>query len=148
MSWGKLAIGTIASLCLSSAALRAHHSVGINFDASKAFNLTGVVKELNIRNPHSQITVTTTDEKGMPVDWVIEWSDKNALVRRKVGYERMRPGDTVMIRVSPSKRLEHVGYFQYAVLSDKTVLRDCGAGALTQALAKGTEDVDCPQVER
>jgi hypothetical protein len=32
-----------------------------------------------------------TDEKGQPVDWLIEWSDRNALIRRKVGFEKMRP---------------------------------------------------------
>lgn len=135
-----------AWLCLSSAAI-AHHSVGINFDASKAFTLTGVLKELDIRNPHSQITLAVKGDDGAVKDWFIEWSDKNALIRRKVGYERMKIGDTLAIRVSPSRRLENVGYFQSATLPDGSVLRDCGAGALTDAVEKGA-DLDCPQVTR
>ena len=35
-----------AWLCLGGAAI-AHHSVGINSDASKAFSLTGVLKEMD-----------------------------------------------------------------------------------------------------
>ena len=123
----------------------AHHSVGINFDNSKAFALTGVLKEVDIRNPHSQITLTAKGADGVVADWFIEWSDKNALIRRKVPYDKMKVGDTITIRVSPSRRLEHVGYFQSAMLKDGSVLRDCGAGALANAVEAGT-DIDCPQV--
>ena len=135
-----------AWMWLGGAAL-AHHSVGINFDSTKAFNLTGVLKELDIRNPHSQVTLSVKGTDGVVKDWFIEWSDKNALLRRKVDYERMKVGDTVTIRVSPSRRLENVGYFQSATLRDGSVLRDCGAGALTDAVEKGT-DLECPQVAR
>ena len=133
-------------LCLGGAAL-AHHSVGINFDSSRAFNLTGVLKELDIRNPHSQVTLSVKGTDDVVKDWFIEWSDKNALLRRKVDYQRMRVGDTVMIRVSPIRRLENVGYFQSATLQDGSILRDCGAGALTDAVEKGA-DLECPQVAR
>jgi hypothetical protein len=135
-----------AWLCLGGAAI-AHHSVGINFDGSKAFSLTGVLKELDIRNPHSQITLSVKGADGTMKDWFLEWSDKNALIRRKVGYERMKVGDTITIRVSPSRRLENVGYFQSATLTDGSILRDCGAGALQDAVEKGA-DIDCPQVAR
>ena len=144
--WKRLAVATVVCAGLSGAAASAHHSVGINFDNTKQFDLMGVIKKLDIRNPHSQVTLTVTDEKGEPVDWLIEWSDRNALIRRKVGFEKMRPGDTVTIRVSPSKRLEHVGYFQRATLADHSVLRDCGAPALTKAITSGA-DVDCPAVD-
>ena len=126
-------------------ALIAHHSVGINFDNSKAFSLTGVLKEIDIRNPHSQITLSVKGADGVVKDWFLEWSDKNALIRRKVQYEQMKVGETITIRVSPSRRLENVGYFQSAKLADGSILRDCGAGALANAVEKGT-DLDCPQV--
>ena len=126
-------------------AVAAHHSVGINFDNSKAFSLTGVLKELDIRNPHSQITLSVKGADGVVNDWFLEWSDKNALLRRKVRYDQMKIGDTITVRVSPSRRLEHVGYFMSARLPDGSILRDCGAGALATAVEKGT-DLDCPQV--
>lgn len=125
----------------------AHHSVGINFDNTKAFPLTGVLKEVDIRNPHSQITLTVKGADGTMVDWFIEWSDKNALLRRKVAYDKMKVGDTITIRVSPNRRLENVGYFQSATFRDGSILRDCGAGALRDAVEAGT-DLDCPQVAR
>ena len=54
-------------LCLGVAAV-AHHSVGINFDNTKAFNLTGVLKEVDIRNPHSQITLSVKGTDGAAKD--------------------------------------------------------------------------------
>jgi hypothetical protein len=147
MTWTELAAATAASVLLSGTAALAHHSVAINFDNSKQFDLTGVIKKLDIINPHSHITLTVTDDTGMAVDWFIEWSDRNALRRRKVAFDKLHLGDTVTIRVSPSRRLERVGYFQRATLPDQSVLRDCGATALTKAVASGT-DVDCPPVEQ
>ena len=38
-------------------------------------------------------------------------------------------------------------YFQTATLADGSILRDCGAGALADAVEKGA-DLDCPQVAR
>ena len=146
MSRSTAAAVCAAWLCLGGAAT-AHHSVGINFDNTKAFSLTGVLKELDIRNPHSQITLSVKGADGAVKDWFLEWSDKNALIRRKVGYDRLKIGQTVTIRVSPSRRLENVGYFQSATLADGSILRDCGAGALQDAVEKGA-DIDCPQVAR
>lgn len=42
--------GVTAWVWLGAVAV-AHHSVGVNFDNSKAMNLTGRIKEVDIRNP-------------------------------------------------------------------------------------------------
>jgi len=132
--------GVTAWVWLGAVAV-AHHSVGVNFDNSKAMNLTGRIKEVDIRNPHSQITLEVTRPDGME-EWFIEWSDKNALVRRKVPYQLLRVGDTVTVNASPSRRLDNLAYFRTAVLPDKSVLRDCGFGAFREAIANG-ETVTC-----
>ena len=133
--------GVTAWVWLGAVAV-AHHSVGVNFDNSKAMNLTGRIKEVDIRNPHSQITLEVTRPDGMVEEWFIEWSDKNALIRRKVPYQLLRVGDTVTVNASPSRRLDNLAYFRTAVLPDKSVLRDCGFGAFREAIANG-ETVTC-----
>jgi len=133
--------GVTAWVWLGAVAV-AHHSVGVNFDNSKAMNLTGRIKEVDIRNPHSQITLEVTQPDGMVKEWFIEWSDKNALIRRKVPYQLLRVGDTVTVNASPSRRLDNLAYFRTAVLPDKSVLRDCGFGAFREAIANG-ETVTC-----
>jgi hypothetical protein len=124
------------------ALVAAHHSVAVNFDNSKALNLTGRITELDIRNPHSQITLEVRQPDGSLKEWHIEWSDRNALVRRKIPFQLLRIGDTVTINASPSRMLDNLAYFRTAVLPDKSVLRDCGFGAFREAIANG-ETVQC-----
>lgn len=116
----------------------AHHSVVVNFDQSKQVAITGTIKDVDFRNPHSQITVTVPAPGGGGTDWFVEWSDKNSLVRRAVPYELLRVGEKVTITLSPSRRLANVGYFNRAVLPDGRTLRDCGFAAFRQSVANGT----------
>jgi hypothetical protein len=115
----------------------AHHSVAANFDASKPMDVVGKVKEVEIRNPHSQITLEVAKPGGGVTQFFVEWSDKNALMRRKVPVSLIHVGDKVTISVSPSKRLSNLGYFRTATLPDGTVLRDCGFAAFRDGIAKG-----------
>ena len=135
------AASLIALLC-GGVSTAAHHSVAVNFDNSQVLTLTGRITDLDMRNPHSQITLQVTQPDGTVKEWFIEWSDRNALVRRKVPFELLRVGDTVTITASPSRRLENLAYFRSAVLPDKRVLRDCGFDAFRQAIAKG-QFVEC-----
>ena len=115
----------------------AHHSVAANFDATKPVDIVGKVKEVEIRNPHSQITLEVAKLGGGVTQFFVEWSDKNALLRRSVPVSKIHVGDMVTINVSPSKRLPNLGYFRTATLPDGTVLRDCGFAAFREGIAKG-----------
>jgi Family of unknown function (DUF6152) len=117
----------------------AHHSVAANFDQSKTIDVTGKVKEVEIRNPHSQITLEVTNPDGGVTPFYVEWSDKNALMRRSVSVDKIHVGDKVTINVNPSRRLPNLGYFRTATLPDGTVLKDCGFAAFRESVAKGTK---------
>jgi len=129
----------VACVLLSSALAIAHHSVAANFDQSKTLEVKGKVKEVAIRNPHSQITLEVAKPEGGVMDWYVEWSDKNALLRRSVPVDKIRVGDNVTITVNPSRRIPNLGYFRTAVLPDGSVLKDCGFGAFRESVAKGTK---------
>jgi hypothetical protein len=132
--------GMIAlSLFLSCDLGLAHHSVAANFDQSKTLDITGKVKEVEIRNPHSQITLEVTKPDGSVSQFYVEWSDKNALMRRSVSVDKLHVGDTVTINVNPSRRLPNLGYFRTATLPDGTVLKDCGFAAFRESVANGTK---------
>ena len=133
-----------ACICLATAAAGAHHSVAVNFDQSKSVSVTGRIKELDMRNPHSQITLEVPPAGGgSTVEWFIEWSDVNSLIRRSVPYDQLKVGDEVTITLSPSRRLPNVGYFRQAVLPGGKVLRDCGFGAFRRSVARGSTEIDC-----
>lgn len=128
----------LGSLCLSETLTFAHHSVAVNFDQSKSVDVTGKIKELLIRNPHSQVTLEVARPEGGVTEFFVEWSDSNSLVRRKIPYDLLKVGDTVTITVMPSRRLPNLGYFSKAVLPDGRTLRDCGFTAFRQSVANGT----------
>jgi hypothetical protein len=130
------------SIVLSASALVAHHSISVNFDTTKAFDVTGIVKEVKIRNPHSQIVLDVTNPDGSMKEWFIEWNDKNAMVRRKVAFERLKVGDKITVNVNPNRTENNVGFFRTATLPDGFVLRDCGFTAFREAVANQT-DITC-----
>src|SRR5262245_8686287 len=103
-----------AWLLLSCAAGFAHHSVAGNFDQSKSVDVRGRIKEFAIRNPHSMITLEVTGAEGAVSLFYVEWSDKNALLRRSVPIDAIRAGETVTVSVMPSRRLPNLGYFRTA----------------------------------
>ena len=133
--------GAIVWLLLGAIA-HAHHSVAVNFDASKTLTLTGRIKAVDIRNPHSRITIDVKQPDGTMKQWLVEWSDRNALVRRKVPFQLLHVGDTVTITASPSRLLDNLAYFRTALLPDKSLLRDCGFAAFRKAIENG-ETVEC-----
>jgi hypothetical protein len=128
---------TVSWLLVCGTPLLAHHSVAGNFDQSKAMDVKGTIKELAFRNPHSLITLEVARPEGGAAEFFVEWSDKNALVRRSVPIDKLRVGDAVTMNVSPSRRLPNLGYFRSATLSDGTVVRDCGFAAFREGIAQG-----------
>ena len=127
----------VSWLFLSCAPGLAHHSVAANFDQTKTVDVIGKVKEVAIRNPHSQITLEVTKPEGGVTEFYVEWSDKNALLRRSVPVGKIHVGDMVTVNVSPSRRLPNLGYFRTATLPDGTVVKDCGFAAFRDGISKG-----------
>lgn len=118
---------------LSSFAL-AHHSVPTNYDMGDVSELIGVIKEVDIRNPHSLVILDAINPDGTVTEWLIEWNDGNALRRRGVAIQKVKPGDTVTMNVLSHRRVEYVAYLRDVRVPDGTLVRDCGAG-----IYRGTE---------
>ena len=128
----RLTIGRIAvaaAMIFAGCAL-AHHSVSTNYfvyeDAPVV--LVGTVTEVEIRNPHSLITLDVVDNDGVTTEWLAEWSDGNALRRRAVDVDLVKVGEEVTVHARRHRKVEHVVYIRDVVLSDGTIVRDCGAG--------------------
>ncbi len=123
-----------------------HHSVSSNFDMSKMIEVRGTVAAVHIRNPHSQFALDVAAADGTTQQWLIEWSDRNSLIRRKVDIDRIKEGDELTITAWPSRRLEHVAYFVRAILPDGSTFRDCGFGEFREAVAQSRE-FSCPDAQ-
>ena len=97
------------------------------------------ITEVDIRNPHSQITLNVVEDDGTVAEWFVEWADKNALIRRLVNVDRLRVGDEVTITGLPNRRLSNVAYFRQAVMPDGSILTDCGFRAFRESLENNTQ---------
>ena len=126
-------------MLLATATAWAHHSVIANFDRDTVITLEGIVKAVHLRNPHSQYVLSVKSEDGSVAEWFIEWSDRNALIRRGVDLDLIQPGDSLTVTVWPSRRLPQVGYFVQAALPDGAIYKDCGFLEFRRAVENSVE---------
>lgn len=60
----------------------AHHSFAAEFDIDRPVSLSGKVTEMQWSNPHGWIYIDVEDEEGNVVNWALETSAANTLIRR------------------------------------------------------------------
>ena len=75
----------------------AHHSFAAEYDAEKPIKFTGTVTEMKWSNPHGWIYVDVKDESGNVVNWALETSASNGLIRRGWRKEDLPAGTTLQI---------------------------------------------------
>jgi hypothetical protein len=99
-----VAISVCALACVLSFGgnLLAHHG-GAAWDMKTMLNVQGTVTEFRFVNPHVQIFLDATDDKGKPVHWSCESADPAMLVRQGWTRETVKPGDHVTLVGHPAK---------------------------------------------
>ena len=86
------------AVLVGAAPVAAHHSFGVAFDANKPITLTGVITEIEWKNPHTYVYLDVKDESGRPVNWKLEGYPPNVLSR--TGWKRdvtIKVGDTITV---------------------------------------------------
>jgi hypothetical protein len=79
-----------------------HHSHAM-FDHAREVTLTGMVTEFVFRNPHSFLYVDIKGEDGRVVNYWIEMSNITNMIRRGVGQNTFKRGDTITVNLYPLK---------------------------------------------
>lgn len=111
--------GCAAALVVTGSAL-AHHS-GAMFDRSKTIVLEGTLKEYQFIAPHSWISVIATAEgKGKPERWDVEGATASRMKAQGITPERLKPGDTVKLRIHPLRDGRKGGSLIDITLADGT----------------------------
>ena len=80
----------------------AHHG-GSAYDNANPMTLSGTVKEFHFIQPHPLIALAVKDDKGNVVDWSIEMTAPNHLVRYGWSGKRLKAGDEITVTGSPAK---------------------------------------------
>jgi hypothetical protein len=91
---------TLAAIAVCFAvSMSAHHSHGQY--AETFSDMTGIVKEIHLVQPHSWIYMEVKDAKGTPALWAVEATGRDGLAR--IGVERgyLKAGDQVKVRCHP-----------------------------------------------
>lgn len=130
-----LVINVIASI---NAAL-AHHGT-FTFDADTIVTLQGKVVRFNWTNPHSSLVLAVTGPDGRQREYFVEADGPSILAPLGVTRESLRPGDTVIAHVSPS-RLEKSS----SVLGREVIKEDGSVLGLSVAFARQRERIDPPE---
>jgi hypothetical protein len=101
-------------------AASAHHSFAM-FDRTKEVQLDGTVKDWQFTNPHSWLQLLVM-ENGNPVEYGIEGSSVNTLLRIGWGPGSFKPGDKISVVINPLRDGRKGGAFVKATLPDGRIL--------------------------
>lgn len=105
---------------LSCLSVSAHHSP-VAFDTEVTdFALSGVISSVDVRNPHSAMTLRVTNADGSETDWDIEFSSINLLMRRGWDFDRLKVGERVTCTGNPSALGKQEMYMWSITLADGT----------------------------
>ena len=99
----------IIALILVSIPTFGHHGTGISYDQDVWVSVTGTVLEFAWKNPHSQLYLAVTDDKGNTVRWGLEMSSPGVMIRQGWNNRQFKPGDQVTVSVHPSRTGAPVG---------------------------------------
>jgi hypothetical protein len=107
----KLAIsfGLVVALLAVSDSMIAHHGNSA-YDEKNPITLKGTVTEFVWANPHSQIYLDVTDDKGNVIHWAIESQSPSVLTKNGWTRHSLNPGDHITITLIPAKNGAPVGF--------------------------------------
>src|SRR5579864_3429799 len=89
-------------LLMSSGPTLAHHG-GSAYDTSKTVTLSGTVKSFDFIQPHPIISLDVKDESGNIVNWSVEMTSPNHLVRYGWNGHKLKPGDEITVSGNAAK---------------------------------------------
>ena len=98
-------------------AVLAHHSAA-QFDFQNPVNVTGIVKEARFSNPHGRIILQVTDPKKGTRDIEFEAHSRNNMIRQGLMPDMMAVGDTITLRIAPTRDGSDGGYVTAFITKD------------------------------
>jgi hypothetical protein len=95
---------TLSFLVLLTGTVAAHHSFSAEFDARRAFKVTGTVAGIEWSNPHVYVYVAVKeDTSDAMTTWTMELPSPNHLMRHGWTRDALRIGEQVVVEGSQAK---------------------------------------------
>jgi hypothetical protein len=89
-------IALVAALAVCVPPAVAHHAFSAEFDATKPVTLRGTVSRVEWVNPHAWIHISVVT-RGKADEWMIEGGTPNALFRRGITRDSLKPGTEIVV---------------------------------------------------
>jgi len=101
---GSSARGALAAaLALAATAALAHHEITAKFDDAKRTTLSGIVTDVDWRNPHAHLFINVAGDAGAVANWAIELESTITLTKSGWRFDTLKPGDRITV-VGPIAR--------------------------------------------
>ena len=95
----------------------AHHSAAC-CDFTKSVPVNGIVKSIEVANPHIKLVLIVTDGDGHQKEIYFEGHSRNNVYRRGWRPGMVKAGDKITIHIAPKKSGEDGGYVQSWTTAD------------------------------
>jgi hypothetical protein len=127
----RIALGVVVVSLLSVGHPFAHHAFTAEFDATKPVTLKGKVTKMEWINPHSWLHIAVPQPDGKVVEWAIECSAPNAMIRRGWNRNSIPAGTEVIVYGYRAKNGSATANGSNVVLPDgrKLFVGSSGTGA-------------------
>ncbi len=106
-----LLTASLPMLLLILSPARAHHSFATHYDSSNIVEISGTITELELRSPHSFISVDVTNDSGSIENWTVESHARALLSRLNLTEDVLRVGDPVTVWGPRSRKPEKLLMF-------------------------------------
>jgi len=112
-----LAVTAGIALMAAPAVVMAHHGANL-YDMTKTLKVTGTIAKFYWGNPHNEVTIDATDDKGAPVQWVAYTEPPLVMLERGWTRKSLNFGDKVTAYIFAAKNGSTVGTLNRIVLPD------------------------------
>ena len=112
-----IAVVIAAALLASPGILLAHHGANL-YDMTKTVKVTGTIAKFYWGNPHNEVTIDATDDKGAAVQWVAYTEPPLVMLERGWTRKSLNFGDKVTAYIFAAKNGSTVGTLNRIVLPD------------------------------
>lgn len=101
----------VLAFLLATGSATGHHSFATHYDASNIVEVSGVLSDVKMRNPHSFFEVDVVNDAGETETWEVEAHAVPILRRLGITRDTLKVGDEVTIRGPRSRRPEKLLLF-------------------------------------